>query len=106
MGLTTGGAIGAETAQTLKDCVPRIDEWADAARKIRKDVLVLCHGGPIAMPADAEYILKNCPDCNGFYGASSMERLPTEIALTEQTRQFKAIAGPAGNKAKRTSKRR
>jgi predicted TIM-barrel enzyme len=106
MGLTTGGAIGAETSLTLKDCVPKIDQWAEAARKIRKDVLVLCHGGPIAMPADAEYVLKHCPGCNGFYGASSMERLPTEIALTEQTRQFKAIAGPTGNKAKRTSKRR
>jgi predicted TIM-barrel enzyme len=106
MGLTTGGSIGAETAPMLKDCVPKINQWAEAARKIRKDVLVLCHGGPIAMPADAEYILKHCPGCNGFYGASSMERLPTEIALTEQTRQFKAIAGPAGPKAKRTSKRR
>jgi predicted TIM-barrel enzyme len=106
MGLTTGGAIGAETALTLKDCVPKINQWADAARKIRKDVLVLCHGGPIAMPADAEYILKNCPGCNGFYGASSMERLPTEIALTEQTRQFKAIAGGKAGKARKTAKRR
>ncbi|QEX24200.1 hypothetical protein FRZ61_41410 [Hypericibacter adhaerens] len=106
MGLTTGGAIGAETALTLNDCVPKINEWAEAARRIRKDVLVLCHGGPIAMPADAEYILKNCPGCNGFYGASSMERLPTEIALTEQTRQFKAIAAGKGGGAGKTAKRR
>ena len=91
MGLTTGGSIGAETALTLKDCVTRINAWAEAALSIRKDVIVLCHGGPIAMPEDANFILKNCPDCHGFYGASSMERLPTEIALTEQTRKFKAI---------------
>lgn len=91
MGLTTGGAIGAETALTLKDCVPAINEWAEAAMKVRRDVIVLCHGGPIAMPEDAEYILKNCPNCHGFYGASSMERLPTETALTEQTKKFKAI---------------
>jgi predicted TIM-barrel enzyme len=91
MGLTTGGSIGAETALTLADCVPRITAWAAAARTVRKDVIVLCHGGPISMPEDATYILKNCPDCHGFYGASSMERLPTEIALTEQTRKFKRI---------------
>jgi predicted TIM-barrel enzyme len=92
MGLTTGGAIGAETALKLKDCVPRINEWAGAARDVNEDILVLCHGGPIATPADARYILKNCPSCHGFYGASSMERLPTEAALTETTRKFKRIA--------------
>jgi predicted TIM-barrel enzyme len=91
LGLTTGGSIGAETALTLADCVPRITAWAAAARAVRKDVIVLCHGGPISMPEDASYILKHCPDCHGFYGASSMERLPTEIALTEQTRKFKRI---------------
>ncbi len=91
MGLTTGGSIGAETALTLADCVPRIKAWAAAARAVRPDIIVLCHGGPIAMPEDATYILKHCPDCHGFYGASSMERLPTEIALTEQTRKFKQI---------------
>jgi predicted TIM-barrel enzyme len=91
LGLTTGGAIGAETALKLADCVPLVDEWAEAALKVRKDVIVLCHGGPIAMPEDAEYVLANCRTCHGFYGASSMERLPTEIALTEQTRKFKAI---------------
>jgi predicted TIM-barrel enzyme len=91
MGLTTGGNIGAETALTLKDCVPLINDWAKAAKAVRPDVIVLCHGGPIATPEDAKFILENCPECNGFYGASSMERLPTEIALTETTRQFKAI---------------
>ena len=91
MGLTTGGSIGAETALTLADCVPVIDAAAAAAKKVRKDVIVLCHGGPIATPADAEFILRSCPDCHGFYGASSMERLPVEIALTEQTKRFKQI---------------
>jgi predicted TIM-barrel enzyme len=91
MGLTTGGAIGAETALTLEDCVAPINAWAAAARDVRDDVIVLCHGGPIAMPEDAEFILKSCPDCHGFYGASSMERLPTETALTEQTKRFKQI---------------
>lgn len=91
MGLTTGGNIGAETALTLKDCVPLINEWAKAAKAVRDDIIVLCHGGPIATPEDAEYILANCPDCHGFYGASSMERLPTEVALTKTTQQFKAI---------------
>ncbi|HEV2550840.1 MAG TPA: phosphoenolpyruvate hydrolase family protein [Stellaceae bacterium] len=91
MGLTTGGAIGATTALGLADCAARIETWAEAAKRLRKDVIVLCHGGPIATPADAGYILKNCPECHGFYGASSMERLPTEVAITEQTRQFKRI---------------
>ena len=91
MGLTTGGAIGAETALTLADCVPRINAWAAAAKRVKPDVIVLCHGGPIANPEDAEYILGHCPECHGFYGASSMERLPVEGALTEQTRKFKAI---------------
>ena len=92
MGLTTGGAIGAATALTLADCVPRIDAIAEAARRVRPDVILLCHGGPIATPQDAQYILDHCKAVNGFYGASSMERLPTEIALTEQTRRFKALA--------------
>jgi predicted TIM-barrel enzyme len=91
MGLTTGGAIGAGTALKLEDCVPRINAWAGAAKARRTDVIVLCHGGPIATPEDARFILGACPDCHGFYGASSMERLPTEIALTEQTRKFKKI---------------
>ncbi|MGE0116849.1 MAG: phosphoenolpyruvate hydrolase family protein [Dongiaceae bacterium] len=91
MGLTTGGSIGAETALALKDCVPVINAAAAAARKVRKDVIVLCHGGPIATPEDAAFILQSCPECHGFYGASSMERLPVEGALTEQTRKFKQI---------------
>jgi predicted TIM-barrel enzyme len=91
MGLTVGGVIGAETALTLTDCVARINEWAAAARSVRDNVIVLCHGGPIATPEDAAFILKHCPHCHGFYGASSMERLPVETALTEQTRKFKAV---------------
>ena len=91
MGLTTGGTIGAGTALTLQDCVPRINAWAEAALARRKDVIVLCHGGPIATPEDARFILKSCPDCHGFYGASSMERLPVETALTARTRKFKEI---------------
>ncbi|QFT64405.1 phosphoenolpyruvate hydrolase family protein [Roseivivax sp. THAF30] len=91
MGLTTGGAIGAETALTLEDCVGEINAIADAARTVRDDVMVICHGGPIAMPDDAAFILDNCPGCHGFYGASSMERLPTENALIAQTREFKGL---------------
>jgi predicted TIM-barrel enzyme len=91
MGLTTGGAIGAETALSLPDCVPLVDEWAKAARAVREDVIVLCHGGPIATPEDAAFILRECRGCNGFYGASSMERLPTETALTHTVRKFKEI---------------
>ncbi|AWH89574.1 phosphoenolpyruvate hydrolase family protein [Limnobaculum parvum] len=92
MGLTTGGNIGAETAMRLEDCVPAINAWAKAAKTVRQDIIVLCHGGPISSPEDAHYILANCPDCDGFYGASSMERLPTESALTDTTRQFKNIS--------------
>ena len=91
LGLTTGGAIGAETSMKLADCVAPINAWAAAARAVNPSVIVLCHGGPIATPADAAYILKHCPHCDGFYGASSMERLPTEAALTETTRQFTKI---------------
>ena len=91
LGLTTGGAIGARTALRREDCVALIDSWAAAARAVNPDVLVLCHGGPIATPEDAAYVLKTARNCNGFYGASSMERLPTETALTETTRMFKRI---------------
>lgn len=91
MGLTTGGAIGAETAKSLKDCVPEVQKIIDVAKKIRPDVLVLCHGGPISAPADAQFMLKNCTGLDGFYGASSMERLPTEKALTEEVRLFAAL---------------
>jgi len=98
MGLTTGGSIGAETSLGLEDCAPRINEWAEAAMAVRKDVLVLCHGGPISSPDDARFILETCPNCHGFYGASSMERLPTELAITAQVRQFKEI-GPRAKAA-------
>ena len=92
LGLTTGGAIGATTALKLADCPALVDEWAAAAKRIRPDIIVLCHGGPIATPEDATFMLRNTRHCNGFYGASSMERLPTERALTEQTRAFKSIS--------------
>jgi predicted TIM-barrel enzyme len=99
MGLTTGGSIGAETATSLADCPTLIDGWAKAARRERKYLIMLCHGGPIATPEDAGYVLARTSHCDGFYGASSMERLPTEQALTEQTRRFKSIRpkrkGPA-----------
>ncbi|CAH0532222.1 hypothetical protein VST7929_00033 [Vibrio stylophorae] len=91
MGLTTGGNIGADTAVTLDDCVAQIQDWAKAAKAVNEQVIVLCHGGPIATPEDAQYILDRCPDCHGFYGASSMERLPSEIALKATTESFKAI---------------
>lgn len=92
LGLTTGGSIGAQTALKLEDCPRLVERWAEAALKVKPDAIVLVHGGPVAMPEDAEFILNNTSHCHGFYGASSMERLPTEIALTEQTRKFKRIA--------------
>jgi predicted TIM-barrel enzyme len=88
MGLTTGGTIGAQTAKSLDDCVALVDEWAEAARSVRDDVLVLVHGGPVSSPDDAAYVLSRTRACHGFYGASSMERLPTERALTATTRAF------------------
>lgn len=91
MGLTTGGAIGAETGRTLNDCVEAIQAIRDAAVEVRSDVIVLCHGGPIAEPEDASYVLARTDGVAGFFGASSMERLPTEIAMTETARRFKAL---------------
>ncbi|MCP5084785.1 MAG: phosphoenolpyruvate hydrolase family protein [Alphaproteobacteria bacterium] len=91
LGLTTGGAIGAETSLKLSDCPALVDAWASAALKVNKEAIVLVHGGPVSSPEDAEYVLKNTENCHGFYGASSMERLPTEVALTEQTKAFKNI---------------
>jgi predicted TIM-barrel enzyme len=88
MGLTTSGSIGAATAKSLEDCVTLIDEIATVARATRDDVILLCHGGPIAEPDDAAFILQNCPAVDGFYGASSMERLPTEQAIRQQTERF------------------
>src|SRR6476660_3799013 len=91
LGLTTGGSIGAQTAPRLKDCPARIDTWAEAALSVNSKILVLAHGGPIATPADADFIIRNTRNCHGFYGASSMERLPVELALTDQVRKFTAI---------------
>jgi predicted TIM-barrel enzyme len=92
MGVTVGGAIGATSAKTLADCVGEIDAIAEAAMAVRKDVIILCHGGPIAQPEHAGWILQHTANCHGFYGASSMERLPVEVALTDQTRRFKSLA--------------
>ena len=91
MGLTTGGNIGAETARTLDDCVREVQAITDTAKSIRSDVLVLCHGGPIATPDDAQFMLERCAGVDGFYGASSMERLPTERALTDEVKRFAAL---------------
>jgi predicted TIM-barrel enzyme len=91
MGLTTGGAIGADTALTLEACVEKVNAIAATARSVNPDIIVLCHGGPIAEPEDARYILERCPGCHGFYGASSMERLPVEKALVAQTQAFKNL---------------
>ena len=92
LGLTTGGTIGAQTGRKLAECPTLVDEWAAAALSVNPDAIVLVHGGPVAEPADAEFILRNTRHCHGFYGASSMERLPTERAMTDQIRTFKAIA--------------
>lgn len=91
MGLTTSGTIGAKSAKTLEDCVGQVQAICDTAKSLRSDVLVLCHGGPIANPSDAQFILERCPEVDGFYGASSMERLPTEVAIREQVREFMKI---------------
>jgi predicted TIM-barrel enzyme len=99
MGVTTGGSIGATSAKSLDDCVKEIDAIADAARSVRKDVILLCHGGPISMPGDAEYILARSSGLHGFYGASSMERLPAEAAIRDQTAHFKSLTlMPAANR--------
>ncbi len=90
-GLTTGGNIGAETGTKLEDVPALVDEWSAAALAVNPDQIILVHGGPVSMPDDADFVLKNTKNCHGFYGASSMERLPTEVALTEQTRKFKQI---------------
>ena len=93
MGLTTKGHIGARTALTLEESAKRVQALCDAAKAINPDVLVLCHGGPIAEPEDAEYILKHTKGVVGFFGASSIERLPTEVAITACVKRFKALAG-------------
>lgn len=91
MGVTTGGTIGATTAKSLGQSVKLIDEWGEAARKVRKDVIVIAHGGPISTPEDVAYVLKHSTHCNGFYGASSMERLPTEIAIRSHVQRYKDL---------------
>ncbi len=97
LGLTTGGAIGAQTGIKLEEAPALVDEWAAAAFAVNPKAIILVHGGPVAMPQDAQYVLDNTTRCHGFYGASSMERLPTEVAMTEQTRKFKQIGNrPAG----------
>lgn len=92
MGLTTGGAIGAETAKTLDECVPLIQAMHDAATAVNPEILVLCHGGPIAEPDDAAHVLEHTDGVVGFFGASAMERLPSETAMTKNMRRFKSIA--------------
>ncbi|MBB2974206.1 phosphoenolpyruvate hydrolase family protein [Mesorhizobium sp. RMAD-H1] len=91
MGVTTGGTIGASSAKSLDRCVTEIDAIAAGARAVREDIIVLCHGGPISMPDDARYVLERCNGIHGFFGASSMERLPAEAAIREQTAAFKAL---------------
>jgi predicted TIM-barrel enzyme len=106
MGVTTGGAIGATTAKSLEKSVKLIDEWAEAARKVRKDVIVIAHGGPISSPSDVDYVLKHSEHCNGFYGASSVERLPVETAIVNQIKSFKnlrKLTGKGGEQKWRAS---
>jgi predicted TIM-barrel enzyme len=95
MGLTTKGTIGAHTAKTLDQCVEEIQAMRDGAVAVRSDVIVLCHGGPLAEPEDAQYVLDRTEGVVGFFGASSMERLPTEVAMTENMKRFKALKGAA-----------
>jgi predicted TIM-barrel enzyme len=97
MGLTTKGAIGAHTAVTLEEAAPRVQAMRDAAVKVNKEILVLCHGGPIAEPSDAQYILDHTEGVVGFFGASSIERLAVEPAIENQARQFKSIRFKSGN---------
>ena len=92
LGLTTGGSIGSKTSLKLKDCPALVDEWAESALNVNKHAIIIVHGGPVSMPDDAQYIFDNTKNCHGFYGASSMERLPVEKALVDQTRAFKALA--------------
>jgi predicted TIM-barrel enzyme len=98
MGLTTGGAIGASTAKTIEECVPLMQAMHDAAKRVNPEILVLCHGGPIAEPDDAAYVIEHTEGIVGFYGASSMERLPVEKAMTENMQRFKAIPVQGGER--------
>lgn len=99
LGLTTGGGIGARSGRTLDECVPEVDAWVAAAREVRPDVIALVHGGPVSSPEDAQHVLRACTGVQGFYGASSMERLPVEQALKEQTQRFAAISFDDGEQA-------
>ena len=92
MGLTTAGTIGARTALTLDEAAARVQALADAARRVNPDILCLCHGGPIAEPADAQYVLDHTEGVVGFFGASSIERLPTEVGIRAQTEAFTALS--------------
>jgi predicted TIM-barrel enzyme len=96
LGLTTGGSLGAETAMKLEDCPAIVDAWAAAALAVKPDAIILVHGGPVSEPPDADFIMKKTRHCHGFYGASSMERLPVEVAIYEQTRAFKTIGRMGG----------
>lgn len=96
MGLTTKGSIGAKTAMTLEQAAGRVQELADAARRVKPDILVLCHGGPVSEPEDVRFVLKHTTGIVGFFGASSIERLPTEVAITGCVRQFKGLGLPGG----------
>jgi len=98
MGCTSGGTIGAKSTKTLESCVARIQAIVDAAKKVRRDVICLCHGGPIAMPKDAQFIIDRVQGIDGFYGASSTERLPTEIAIKKQIEDFKQLRLPKKKK--------
>ena len=91
MGVTTGGSIGATTSKSLAQSVALIDEWAEAARRVRKDVIIIAHGGPISSPEDVDFVLRNSQHCNGFYGASSVERLPVETAIVNHIKTFKGL---------------
>ncbi|MDP2412117.1 MAG: phosphoenolpyruvate hydrolase family protein [Pseudolabrys sp.] len=106
MGVTTGGSIGATTAKSLDACAALIDEWAEAARRVRNDVIVIAHGGPISSPEDVDYILRHSEHCNGFYGASSAERIPVETAIVAHIKTFKglkSLTGKGGEKKWRAS---
>lgn len=91
MGVTTGGSIGATTSKSLEQSVKLIDEWAEAARRVRQDIIIIAHGGPISSPEDVDFVLRNSQHCNGFYGASSVERLPVETAITNHIKGFKSL---------------
>ena len=103
MGCTSGGTIGAKSVKTLERCVELVQAIVDAARRVRPEVLCLCHGGPIAMPDDARFLIDRVRGLDGFYGASSTERLPTEIAIRAQIEEFKRIRLPAKRPARKAS---